>query len=135
MFQNNNLGCKKGCLTAINWFFENEEKGIILEDDCLPHLDFFNFCEILLDRYFNDDRVSFITGDNFQDGNLRGDASYYFSKYINLWGWATWRRSWIKYDVGNMKFWPEWSKSKDFCDKMIDNVEKKYWKNILILCT
>ena len=133
LFQNNNLGCKKGCLTAINWFFENEEKGIILEDDCLPHLDFFNFCEILLDRYFNDDRVSFITGDNFQDGNLRGDASYYFSKYINLWGWATWRRSWIKYDVGNMKFWPEWSKSKDFGDKMIDNVEKKYWKNIFNL--
>ena len=133
LFQNNNLGCKKGCLTAINWFFENEEKGIILEDDCLPHLDFFNFCEILLDRYFNDERVSFITGDNFQDGNLRGDASYYFSKYINLWGWATWRRSWIKYDVGNMKFWPEWSKSKDFGDKMIDNVEKKYWKNIFNL--
>ena len=133
LFQNNNLGCKKGCITAISWFFENEEKGIILEDDCLPHLDFFNFCEILLDRYFNDERVSFITGDNFQDGNLRGDASYYFSKYINLWGWATWRRSWIKYDVGNMKFWPEWSNSKDFSDKMIDNIEKKYWKNIFNL--
>ena len=56
-----------------------------------------------------------------------------FSKYINLWGWATWRRSWIKYDVGNMKFWPEWSKSKDFGDKMIDNVEKKYWKNIFMI--
>ncbi len=133
LFQEKNLGCKKGCITAIDWFFENEEKGIILEDDCLPHLDFFNFCESLLDRYNDDDRVSFISGDNFQNGNLRGDASYYFSKYICLWGWASWRRSWEKYDVGNMKFWPEWKNSKDFSDKIPDKVEQKYWKNIFNL--
>ena len=133
LFQENNLGCKKGCITAIDWFFEKEEKGIILEDDCLPHLDFFNFCENLLDRYNDDDSVSFITGNNFQNGNLRGDASYYFSKYISLWGWATWKSSWQRYDVGNMKFWPEWKNSKDFSDKIPDKVEKKYWKNIFNL--
>ena len=133
LFSENNLGCKKACIKAIDWFFENEEKGIILEDDCLPHLDFFSYCDNLLDFYNNDHRISFITGDNFQNGKLRGDASYYFSKYVSLWGWATWRSSWKKYNVGNMKFWPEWSNSKDFFDKIPDKIERKYWKNIFDL--
>lgn len=133
LFQKNNLGCRKGCITAINWFFDNEEKGIILEDDCLAHLDFFYFCENLLDRYNSDERVSFISGDNFQNGNLRGEASYYFSKYISIWGWATWKNKWKKYDVGNMKFWPNWKSSRDFLDKIPYKVERKYWGNIFNL--
>lgn len=133
LFQKNNLGCKKGCISAIDWFFENEERGIILEDDCMPHLDFFNFCECLLEIYNNDDRVSFITGDNFQDSNWRGDASYYFSKYVSLWGWATWKKSWKKYHVGEMEFWPKWKNSKNFLDKIPDKVERKHWTNIFDL--
>jgi hypothetical protein len=133
LYHKKNLGCKKGCLAAIDWFFENEEKGIILEDDCLPHLDFFNFCENLLNRYVNDERVSLITGNNFQNSKWRGNASYYFSKFPHIWGWATWRYSWQKYDVGNMKFWPEWKNSRDFLKKIPDKVEKRYWKNIFDL--
>ena len=133
IFSHNNLGCKKACIKAIDWFFENEERGIILEDDCLPHIDFFNFCENLLEYYSVDDRVSFITGDNFQNNKLRGDGSYYFSKYIGIWGWATWRRSWKKYDVGNMNFWPEWCNSNHFKDLLSDKVERKYWQNIFNL--
>ena len=132
LFRDKNLGCKKGVSSAISWFFEYEEQGIILEDDCVPHLDFFPFCENLLDRYASDERVSIITGNNFQNGKWRGDASYYFSKYNHIWGWATWRRSWLNYD-GDVKFWPEWSKSKAWFDHMPDKVERGYWQNIFEL--
>ena len=93
LFRDKNLGCAHGCSNAISWFFQHEEKGIILEDDCVPHLDFFTFCENLLDRYAEDERVTVVSGNNFQKGKWRGDASYYFSKFPHIWGWATWRRA------------------------------------------
>lgn len=129
LLREKNLGCKKGVSTAITWFFEQEEQGIILEDDCVPHLDFFTFCESLLDRYAKDKRVSVITGNNFQNNQWRGDASYYFSKYNHCWGWASWRRSWKDYQ-GDIKFWPKWKKSKEWLSCMPDKVERKYWENI-----
>ena len=132
LFSEKNLGCKKGVSTAITWFFEQEERGIILEDDCVPHLDFFNYCENLLDYYSEDHRISVITGDNFQNGKLRGDASYYFSKYNHCWGWASWRRAWDYYQ-GDINFWPEWSNSKAWFDHIPDKVERKYWQKIFNL--
>jgi len=98
LFRNENLGCGKAVSSAITWFFENVEMGIILEDDCLPHSDFFLFCEELLKYHKNNKNVMFISGDNFQDGKKRGNDSYYFSSYNHVWGWATWRRAWEKYD-------------------------------------
>jgi hypothetical protein len=132
LFRDKNLGCKKGISDAITWFFEYEECGIILEDDCVPHLDFFTFCENLLERYAKDARVSAITGNNFQNGKRRGDTSYYFSKYMHCWGWATWRRAWNYYQ-GDLKFWPEWSNSKAFFKCVPDKVERTYWKKIFDL--
>lgn len=127
LFRDKNLGCKKAISEAITWFFENEEQGIILEDDCLPHLDFFHFCENLLDYYAEDEKVICITGDNFQNNQRRGDASYYFSKYNHLWGWATWRRAW-QYYKGDISFWPEWSKSDKWQNHTPDKVERNYWE-------
>lgn len=98
LFQKQNLGCGKAVSTALNWFFENEEKGIILEDDCLPSTSFFKFCDELLERYYNDERIMHISGNNFQDGKIRGNGSYYFSRISHIWGWATWRRAWKLYD-------------------------------------
>jgi len=129
LFRDKNLGCKKGVSTAINWFFEYEEQGIILEDDCLPHLDFFTFCEDLLDRYADDERVSVISGNNFQNGKWRGDSSYYFSKYPHIWGWASWRRAWKNYQ-GDIKFWPKWRNSKTWLSYMPDKVERRDWEKI-----
>jgi len=94
LFQKENLGCGVGVATAISWFFENEEMGIILEDDCLPHQSFFEYCEELLEKYKNNDRIGIISGNNFQKGRKIGDSSYYFSDIANMWGWATWARSW-----------------------------------------
>ncbi len=98
LFRDENLGCAKGPATAITWFFQHVEQGIILEDDCVPHPDFFVFCDELLNYYKDNNRVMMISGDNFQDGIKRGDYSYYFSAHSNSWGWATWRRAWLNYD-------------------------------------
>ncbi|WP_298611622.1 glycosyltransferase family 2 protein [uncultured Thermosynechococcus sp.] len=129
LFREKNLGCKVAVSSAISWFFEHEEQGIILEDDCLPHPDFFRFCEELLSYYADDDRVWVITGNNFQDGQVRGDGSYYFSKYSHCWGWASWRRAWEKFEV-DISFWPEWKKSTDWQKKIPDFIERKYWEKM-----
>lgn len=105
LFRDKNLGCKQAVSGAINWFFEEEEKGIVLEDDCLPSSSFFSFCSDMLEKYKNNERVGHISGANFQQGIKRGEASYYFSKLPHIWGWASWRRAWINYDV-NMSSFP-----------------------------
>jgi hypothetical protein len=99
LFRSENMGCKLAVSEAITWFFEQEEMGIILEDDCLPSLSFFPFCDHLLDLYKDDERIMHIGGANFQNGQLRGDASYYFSCLPHVWGWATWSRAWRMYDI------------------------------------
>jgi hypothetical protein len=129
LFRNQNLGCQKAVCEGIDWFFENEEQGIILEDDCLPHLDFFAFCETLLNRYANEEQVWVVTGDNFQDGQVRGEGSYYFSRYIHVWGWATWRRAWTKRDMG-LNFWPEWKRGTEWALWLPNHIERKFWAQI-----
>lgn len=104
LYSNINLGCKIGESTAMNWFFNNVTEGIILEDDTLPNNSFFSFCEQLLDYYRNDKRISMISGNNFQFGIRRNDASYYFSKITHTWGWASWKRAWQYYDVNMRSF-------------------------------
>lgn len=129
LFRKENLGCKRAVSGGITWFFEYEEQGIVLEDDCLPHPDFFRFCEELLVRYADDDRVWVITGDNFQNGIRRGDASYYFSRYNHVWGWASWRRAWKKADMA-IQFWSEWKRSATWEGLWPDSVARRYWEKI-----
>lgn len=93
LFQNINLGCGMGVYTAINWFFEKEEEGVILEDDCIAHPTFFHYVEELLDRYKADERIGMIAGTN-PIAQVDIHTSYCFSRYAACWGWATWRRAW-----------------------------------------
>lgn len=104
LFRNENMGCKRGVSAAISWFFEHEEEGIILEDDCLPANSFFKFCDVLLEKYRHDERVMHITGCNLQAGRRWGNASYYFSNRVHVWGWAGWRRAWQGYDLSLEKY-------------------------------
>jgi hypothetical protein len=105
-YSDENLGCGVRPATGISWVFEHVDRAIILEDDCLPHPSFFNFCDELLERYKYDQRVMQISGTNLQYGNKWTDYSYYFSKHnICAGGWATWKRAWDKYDY-DMKLWP-----------------------------
>jgi hypothetical protein len=99
-----NLGCRRRIASGLDWVFSRCEEAIILEDDCLPDPSFFPFCAEMLMRYRDDHRVMAVAGVNFGFGRDR-DASYYFSRYIHIWGWASWRRAWKHYDV-DMKSWP-----------------------------
>ena len=98
LFRQENRGCGSGVSEAISWFFEHVESGIILEDDCLPHSDFFPFCATMLTRYRDDSRVLTISGDHFLPRTFDCQTTHYFSKYVQIWGWATWRRTWQAYD-------------------------------------
>ena len=123
LFRDEHLSVKYSIPSAIDWFFENEETGIILEDDCLPSQSFYPFCDELLDRYKDDMRVGQISGDNFQNGIKRGDADYYFSIYNHIWGWASWANRWQNYDV-NLKNFNDTKFIKDLFD---DKKTVKCW--------
>ncbi|MDG1302239.1 MAG: hypothetical protein P8R37_11705 [Opitutae bacterium] len=103
LFRETNLGCKEAVNSGITWFFENVEAGMILEDDTVPDLSFFPYCEELLIKYASDDRIGMISGNNHLPEYKVTDASYLFSKFKWTWGWATWRRVWVNQDV-NLKF-------------------------------
>jgi hypothetical protein len=103
-FRETNLGCRRGVVDAVDWFFESEDEGIILEDDCVAHPDFFAFCSDLLHRYRDHHRILSIGGDNSGEVQFRGPWSYGFVRHPAIWGWATWKRAWSLYDR-DMKMW------------------------------
>ena len=99
-FQESNLGCGLGVSTAITWFFGNEERGIILEDDIIPDPSFFSFCAELLERHELDPEVFAISGCNYVPPNqISTRGAYRFSQVPHIWGWASWRDRWAKYQL------------------------------------
>lgn len=130
LYSPKNLGVKKGPPTGISWVFSHVDRAIFLEDDCVPDPSFFPYCEELLERYKNDERVMQISGDNFQRGNpdFQCPDSYYFSVAPNLWGWATWRRAWKKYDERPMDAWPEVKKRNLLTDVFPDGAVREWWE-------
>lgn len=125
-----NLGSFRRIPSGLDWVFKQVEEAIILEDDCLPDVTFFQFCEELLEYYKNDQRIMAISGDNFQLGKQRTQDSYYFSRYTHSWGWATWKRAWKHFDM-EMNAWPE-VRDKQLLRSILDNDrDVKYWTSIL----
>jgi hypothetical protein len=125
-FSDVNMGCKRRVSSGLDWVFSEVEEAIILEDDCLPTPSFFKFCQTLLEKYRQDERIMMIGGVNFQPDQYKTEYSYYFSKYIHIWGWASWRRAWKHYDV-EMKTWQEY-KNLDLINSVCsDPDEKKVW--------
>lgn len=104
-FRDQNVGSGRNVSEAISWYFTQEEFGVIVEDDCVPSPDFYKFCEILLLRYQNDERVMQINGFN-PLASQKTSSDFTFSRYPKIWGWATWKRAWTKFDF-NMEQWPE----------------------------
>lgn len=129
LLREENLGCKMGVSGGISWFFENEEEGIILEDDVMPLPSFFDYCDELLHRYRHDERVALISGCNLVAKRFSPQESYFFSRYNHIWGWASWRRAWQHYDVA-MRAWPDWRDQGGL--KTISDGNKLfelYWRN------
>lgn len=109
-FLDENLGCGWGPASAITWAFENEDRLIILEDDCVPSMPFFPYCNYLLEKYLNDTRIWFISGrSDDTDPKYFKDVDYMFSHYGHSWGWATWKRCWQHFDM-EMKSFPDFIK-------------------------
>ncbi len=130
-FSESNQGCRNRVSSGIDWVFEQVPEAIILEDDCLPAPTFFRFCEEMLERYRHDQRVGMISGDNFQFGRRYGQDSYYFSKYMHIWGWATWRDRWRhSYDV-SMTNWPRVCDEGRLSDLCGDEDDVGYWRGVL----
>ena len=121
-----NLGLARRVSSGLDAVFARETEAIILEDDCVADLTFFRFCAELLERYRDEPKVGQISGVTFQGNESEHSASYYFSRYPDCWGWATWRRAWRYYDH-SMSFWrrpeaPHW-----LAGRIPDPAERRYW--------
>ena len=126
LFREKNLGCKKAVSEAVTWFFQNEEMGIILEDDCVPSPGFFKYCENLLKRYKDDLRVWHISGANVRGEDLTTEYTYHFSVYPGVWGWASWANRWQHYDSDLKQF-----NDESFIKKVLSSKNTiKYWTAI-----
>lgn len=99
LFRPGNLGCGPAVSSAITWFFEQEDRGIILEDDCIPAEHFFSFCEVLLERYADNEQVMMIGGLGILDKPGQYPHDYFFSPFSSIWGWASWARAWKQYKL------------------------------------
>lgn len=103
-YADHNMGCGRRPASGIDWVFDQVEEAIFLEDDCLPHPLFFEFCDQLLEKYRSDQRVMMVSGTNILQEWKSDIQSYHFSHYTTVWGWASWRRAWQHYDF-SMKHW------------------------------
>lgn len=125
-FSQANQGCRNRPPSGLDWVFQHVEHSIILEDDCVPDPTFFPFCQELLARYLNDDRIMMISGDNFLFGKNRTPHSYYFSGIPHIWGWATWKRAWDKYDR-DIQLWPSLREGSWMNDLFDSQEQVKVW--------
>ena len=127
LYRTENMGCRHAVAEAISWVFKTEEQAVILEDDCLPHPSFFTYTSDLLDYYQDNEQVMHIGGNFFQPQAI-GDGSYYFSHIPHIWGWATWRRAWARYDLA-MSDWPS---NKHLVNQITRNwYQRQKWTYIL----
>jgi len=129
LYREENLGCRVAVSSAIDWFFDHVEEGIILEDDTLPSESFFHFVVTMLERYRDDARVMHVSGNNHQHGRIRGDGAYYASRFAHSWGWATWRRAWKLYDREMSEFPENWNEVSSNCNLPLRI--KEWWRTAL----
>lgn len=132
-YSESNLGCRLRVSSGLTWVFDQVEHCIVLEDDCVPDPSFFPYCQTLLTEYRDDLRVMAISGDNFQLRRKRTNYSYYFSDIIHIWGWATWRRAWQKYDV-ELSLWPEIKRGNWLKDFLGNDEQVRYWTSCFDAC-
>jgi hypothetical protein len=114
--------------SGLNWVFEQEEQALILEDDCVPDLTFFRFCSELLERYRTDAGIGMIAGGTFKPDQPASGSSYSFSGYNFIWGWATWRRAWTRFDW-SLSRWPELRTTRWLHDWLRNHPAAVYWSD------
>ena len=126
-FMNNNLGCGWGPYSAISWAFQYVDRLIILEDDCVPSTAFFPYCEYLLEKYSEDNRVRHISGFCEFEGNPAFSTfDYIFTQYAHTWGWATWKRVWNNMDMQERLIIP-FFRNGGFTDQFATKEENRFF--------
>ena len=128
-FADQNLGCGERVISGLDWAFSLVEEAVILEDDCLPDPSFFPFCSEMLERYRNDHRVAMIAGSNCLGPALKTEYSYFMSKWSHIWGWATWRTAWSRYDR-SLSTWPEVKRSGILNEIFYAKTGVRFWTRI-----
>lgn len=130
-FADKNMGCKDRISSGLTWVFSQTEYSIILEDDCVPSLSFFYYCEEMLEKYKDDKSISMVSGNNhsFATETTPGFSkdSYYFSKHVHIWGWATWARAWNYFDI-DMKEWPKYREEKKMASFLTKKSYYYFWE-------
>lgn len=127
LFHEQNKGTKYGMVENMDWFFDREPEGIVLEDDIVPAQSFFWFAQELLERYRNDERIWAIIGNNLSTGgSIKDPQGYWFMAhgYGAYSGWAGWRRSWELFDM-DMKDWPQVRDQGVFKDHFLSSGERR----------
>lgn len=128
-FSTINLGCRAQMAKAITWGFQQCERMIILEDDCVPNDSFFPYCRDLLDKYADENQVMTVSGNTYPTSGFN-DSSYRFSKYPLIWGWASWRRAWQHYEL-EMQRWNDSGVQQQVLDEFTDSEsERNFWRDI-----
>jgi hypothetical protein len=94
LFHDEHIGRSKNVHQAVSWMFEHEEEGIILFDDTMPNLDFFHYCEQLLEKYRDVPEIMHIGGNYLERRKKYLKNSYHYTAYAFIWGFATWRKAW-----------------------------------------
>ena len=103
-YAESNRGVYGNIALGAKWVFEREKWAIFLEDDNLPELTFFPYCEELLERYENDTRIMWICGTNYLGKYQPYDgASYMFTKHMLPCGWASWSKKFLKFYDGEIE--------------------------------
>ncbi len=125
LYQPSNLGCGPGPQAGITWFFENVEQGIIMEDDCLSHPDFFGYCEELLNRYKDNPQVQFINSTLYHN-RWKCEGSYGFSHYMVTGAWAAWRSTWQGFDL-DLHDMDAWRLRKQVLRLTKNRAEANWW--------
>jgi hypothetical protein len=129
-FLDQNLGCGYGPSTAISWAFESEDRLIILEDDCISSISFFNYCNHCLDKYFNNERIWVISGwSDHENSKYFYNQDYIFTHYGHTMGWATWKRCWNNFDI-DMKKWPVFIKQGGFLNTFLSKEEGIFFNKL-----
>lgn len=128
-FRTENRGCGFGPAEAISWAFQTEERLIVLEDDCVPSLSFFSFCDEMLELYKNDSRITIVSGRSHNsETSFFLEQDYIFTHYAHTWGWATWKRAWKEFDI-YIKDFNEWIKTGGAYNFISSNEQAKFFNN------
>ena len=126
-FVTHNLGAGRRVSSGLDWVFSKVDHAIVLEDDCLASPDFFALCDDLLVRYRDVESVWVISGNSYQPEFRRGDGSYYFSRFPDTWGWATWRRAWRHYQH-DLSFLDQWLNSQRWREDFPTRTEQRHFR-------